>query len=78
MIYYLFQKFFFVVDHKEQYMEYMTRLFRKTDAHLKYNGKNYKDFSLGRQIVHIDKKRYLKLILPLSTNEVIFLVFISF
>ena len=61
MIYYLFQKFLFVVDHKEQYMEYMTRLFRKTDAPLKYDGKNYKDFSLGRQIVHIDKKNIFKI-----------------
>lgn len=62
-----FKSFFFFIDHKEQYMEYMMRLFRKTDAHLKYNGKNYKDFSLGRQVVHIDKKRYLKMKIDLTT-----------
>ena len=39
MIYSLFQKFLIVVDHKEQYVELMMRLFRKMDAHLKYNEK---------------------------------------
>ena len=39
MIYSLFQKFLFVVDHKEPYVEFMMRLFRKMDAHLKYNEK---------------------------------------
>ena len=39
MIYALFQKFLIVVDHKEQYVELMMRLFRKMDAHLKYDEK---------------------------------------
>lgn len=39
MIYSLFQKFLVVVDHKEKYVELMMRLFRKMDAHLKYDEK---------------------------------------
>ena len=35
----LFQKFLFVVDHKEPHVEFMMRLFRKMDAHLKYDEK---------------------------------------
>lgn len=39
-----FKSFFPVfVDHKEWYMKFMVKMYWKTDAYLKYDGKNYKD-----------------------------------
>ena len=48
-----FKSFFFFVDHKEPYVEFMMRLFRKMDAHLKYDEKNYENFSLGKPSIYL-------------------------
>lgn len=69
IIYCLFQRFVFIVfvDHKEQYAKFMVKLCQNTGAHLKWDGKKLQKFTVGKQTVHIDFKRYLKLQLDLTT-----------